>query len=75
VVLFSSIAAGKGLPNHSVIASAKGAVEAFGKSLAAEWAPKTRVNVIAPSLTNSKIASPFLSNSSLKEKISKGHPM
>ena len=67
MVLFSTVAVQSGLPNHSVIASAKGAVEALGKSLAAEWAPKVRVNVIAPSLTESKIASPFLSNATLKE--------
>jgi 3-oxoacyl-[acyl-carrier protein] reductase len=58
-----------------VISSSKGGLQSLGLSLAAEWAPHIRVNLIAPSLTDSKIAAPFLKNQLLKEKIAKGHPM
>lgn len=75
VVLFSTIACNSGFPNHSLISSSKGALQALGLSLAAEWAPHVRVNVVAPSLTDSKIAAPFLKSPLLKEKIAKGHPM
>lgn len=51
VVLFSTVATSNGMPFHASIAAAKGAVEALTRSLAAEWAPKIRVNCIAPSLT------------------------
>ena len=50
IVLFSTVAVGTGMPFHTSVAAAKGAVEGFAKALAAEYAPKIRVNVIAPSL-------------------------
>lgn len=62
VVLFSSVAAGMGMPFHTSVAAAKGAIEGFAKALAAEYAPKIRVNVIAPSLTDTPLAEKFLSN-------------
>jgi NAD(P)-dependent dehydrogenase (short-subunit alcohol dehydrogenase family) len=75
VLLFSSVAAGQGFPQHSVIASAKGAVEALALSLAAELAPNVRVNCIAPSLTRSKMAAAFLSNPSLEKAMDAMHPL
>jgi NAD(P)-dependent dehydrogenase (short-subunit alcohol dehydrogenase family) len=75
VLLFSSVAAGQGFPQHSVIASAKGAVEALALSLAAELAPNVRVNCIAPSLTRSKMAAAFLSNPSLEKAMEAMHPL
>jgi len=75
VLLFSSVAAGQGFPQHSVIASAKGAVEALSLSLAAELAPNVRVNCIAPSLTRSKMAAAFLSNPSLEKAMDAMHPL
>ncbi len=51
VVLISSVAATTGMPFHASVASVKAALEGFARSLAAEWAPKIRVNVVAPSLT------------------------
>ncbi len=50
IVLFSTVAVGTGMPFHASIASAKGALEGLTRSLAAEFAPKIRVNAIAPSL-------------------------
>ena len=75
IVLFSSVAAQRGFPNHSIIASAKAAVRGLTISLAAEFAPNIRVNCIAPSLTNSKISQPILKNNMMAEGIKKAHPM
>ncbi len=75
IVLFSSVAAQRGFPNHSIIASAKAAVKGLTISLAAEFAPNIRVNCIAPSLTNSKISQPLLKNNIMAEGIAKAHPM
>ena len=75
VVLFSTVAAQKGFTNHSIIASAKAAVEGLTISLAAEFAPNIRINCIALSLTNSKIAQPLLKNTMLAQGIAKAHPL
>ena len=75
IVLFSTAAVHRGFTNHSIIASAKAAVEGLAISLAAEFAPNIRVNCIAPSLTNSKIAQPMLKNTAIAEGIAKAHPL
>ena len=75
IVLFSTAAVHRGFTNHSIIASAKAAVEGLAISLAAEFAPHIRVNCIAPSLTNSKIAQPMLKNSVIADGIAKAHPL
>jgi len=75
IVLFSTVAAQRGFTNHSIIASAKAAVEGLAVSIAAEFAPNIRVNCIALSLTNSKIAQPILKNTVLAEGIAKAHPL
>ena len=75
VVLFSTVAAQRGFTNHAIIASTKAAVEGLTVSLAAEFAPSIRVNCIAPSLTNSKIAEPMLKNKALADGIAKAHPL
>ena len=75
IVLFSTVAAQRGFTNHSIIASAKAAVEGLTVSLAAEFAPHIRVNCVALSLTNSKIAQPLLKNSALAQGIAKAHPL
>ena len=75
VVLFSTVAAQRGFTNHAIIASTKAAVEGLTVSLAAEFAPNIRVNCIAPSLTNSKIAEPMLKNKAIADGIAKAHPL
>ncbi len=75
IVLFSTVAAQRGFANHSIIASAKAAVEGLTVSMAAEFAPNIRVNSVALSLTNSKIAQSMLKNKTLAEGIAKAHPL
>ena len=75
IVLFSSVAASMGMPFHTSVAASKGAIEGFAKALAAEYAPKIRVNVIAPSLTDTPLADKFLNNDVKKEKSSERHPL
>ena len=75
IVLFSTVAAQRGFTNHSIIASTKAAVEGLTVSLAAEFAPNIRVNCVALSLTNSKIAQPLLKNTELAQGIAKAHPL
>ena len=75
IVLFSTVAASMGMPFHTSVAAAKAAVEGFAKALAAEYAPKIRVNVIAPSLTNTPLADKFLNNETKQEKSAERHPL
>jgi NAD(P)-dependent dehydrogenase (short-subunit alcohol dehydrogenase family) len=76
VVLFSTVAVQVGLGFHASIASAKGAVEGLVKTLAAEWALSgIRVNAVAPSLTDTPLASQLLASDEKKEASKKRHPM
>ena len=75
VVLFSTVAVAQGLSFHASIAAAKGAVEGLTRSLAAELAPKIRVNAIAPSLTNTPLAGNLLSSDMKMEAAAKRHPL
>ncbi|NBU80554.1 MAG: SDR family oxidoreductase [Flavobacteriaceae bacterium] len=75
IVLFSTVAVKMGMPFHTSVSASKGAIEGFAKALAAEYAPKIRVNVIAPSLTDTPLADKFLSNEEKKEKSAQRHPL
>ena len=75
IVLFSSVAAQKGFTNHTIIASAKAAIEGLTVTLAAELAPSIRVNCIAPSLTDSKISQSMLKSEVVAEALAKAHPL
>jgi NAD(P)-dependent dehydrogenase (short-subunit alcohol dehydrogenase family) len=75
IVLFSSVAAQKGFTNHTIIASAKAAIEGLTVTLAAEFAPTIRVNCIAPSLTDSKISQSMLKSEVVAEALAKAHPL
>ncbi len=75
VLMFSSVAVQRGMPFHSSIGSAKGAVEGLTRSLAAEFAPSIRVNCISPSLTNTNLSSKLLRNDRQKESATNRHPL
>ncbi len=74
VVLFSSVAARAGFPNHTVIGSAKAGVEGLAIALAAELAP-VRVNCIAPSLSRTKMAAGLTGNEAMAKAIAAQHPI
>lgn len=75
LLFFSTVAVKVGMPFHTSIAAAKGAIEGFAKALAAEYAPKLRVNVIAPSLTDTPLAKRFLGTEEKKEKMGARNPL
>lgn len=75
VVLFSSVAVGQGFAFHASVGMAKGAVEGLTRSLAAELAPRIRVNAIAPSLTKTPLAEAILANEKLAETITRQHAL
>ena len=75
IVLFSTVAAQTGMPFHTSISAAKCAIEGFARSLASELAPKIRVNVVAPSLTDTPLASRIVGNDKARSNISSKHPL
>ncbi|MGB8427650.1 MAG: SDR family oxidoreductase [Desulfobacterales bacterium] len=75
IVLFSTVAVGTGMPFHASIASAKGAVEGLTRSLAAELAPRVRVNAIAPSLTDTPLAQDLLADEGKRAAAADRHPL
>ena len=75
LVFYSSVAVSTGMPFHASVAAAKGALEGLTRSLAAEYAPKFRVNCIAPSLTDTPLADKFLNNEAKLEKAQERHPL
>jgi NAD(P)-dependent dehydrogenase (short-subunit alcohol dehydrogenase family) len=75
IVLFSTVAVQTGFNFHSLISASKGAIEGLTKALAAELAPKIRVNCIAPSITQTPLVSSLLNT---EEKITANgqrHPL
>lgn len=75
VVLFSTVAVQQGLPFHSLVSASKGAIEGLTRALAAEFAPKIRVNAIAPSLTNTPLAENLLNSDAKREANAARHPL
>ena len=75
IVLFSTVAVQTGLPFHTQVAASKGALEGLTKALAAEFAPKIRVNCIAPSLTNTPLAASLLNTEQKMETNAQRHPL
>lgn len=75
IVLFSTVATSQGMGFHASIAAAKSAVEGVAITLAAELAPKIRVNVIAPSLTDTPLAANLLNSDAKREAAGKRHPL
>jgi len=75
IVLFSTVAVQTGMPYHSSIAVSKGAIEGLTKALAAEFAPKIRVNCIAPSLTGTAMAEKLINTPEKLEASNLRHPL
>lgn len=75
VVLFSTVAVQTGFPFHAQVASSKGALEGLMRSLAADFAPKIRVNCIAPSLTDTPLAATLLNSTAKLEANAARHPL
>lgn len=75
VVLFSTVATTLGMPFHASVATAKSAVEGLTKSVAADLAPKIRVNAIAPTITNTDLAAKLLRNDRMIENTIQRHPL
>jgi NAD(P)-dependent dehydrogenase (short-subunit alcohol dehydrogenase family) len=75
VVLFSTVAVAQGFTAHASVAMAKGAVEGLTLALAAELAPKIRVNAIAPSLTRTPLAKALTGNEQMATAIAQMHAL
>jgi len=75
IVLFSTVASKLGMPFHASVAASKSAVEGLTKSLGAELAPTVRVNAIAPTVTDTDLASKLLRNDRMIEKMKERHPL
>jgi NAD(P)-dependent dehydrogenase (short-subunit alcohol dehydrogenase family) len=76
IVLISSVAARTGMSYHASIAAAKSGVEGLAFSLAAEFASQNiRVNVVAPSLTDTPLASNLINTPEKRETSAKRHPL
>ena len=75
IILFSTVAVQMGLPFHSQVSASKGAIEGLTKALAAEYAPKIRVNCIAPSLTDTPLAASLLNSDQKREANAQRHPL
>jgi NAD(P)-dependent dehydrogenase (short-subunit alcohol dehydrogenase family) len=75
VVLFSTVAVQTGFPFHALVSASKGAVEGMTRALAAEFAPSIRVNAIAPSITDTPLASKILGTPEKKEASAARHPL
>ena len=75
VVLFSTVATELGMPFHASVVAAKSAVEGLVKSLGAEMAPTIRINAIAPTVTDTDLASKLLRNEKMIDMITERHPL
>ena len=75
IVMFSSVAVAQGMPFHTSVAAAKGAVEGMVRSLAAEFAPTIRVNALAPTITDTPLAAGLLRNEAMRDKMKERHPL
>jgi NAD(P)-dependent dehydrogenase (short-subunit alcohol dehydrogenase family) len=75
IILFSTVAVQLGLNFHTQVSVSKGAIEGLTKALSAELAPSIRVNCIAPSLTDTPLASSLLNTEQKVEANALRHPL
>lgn len=75
ILLFSTVAVQTGMMYHTSVAAAKGAVEGFTRSLAAELTPDITVNAIAPSLTSTNLSAGIINTESKLNAAINRHPL
>lgn len=75
IVLFSTIAVKMGFSFHTKVSISKGAIEGLTKALAAELAPKVRVNALAPSLADTPLAQKLISTKEKRDLQDLHNPM
>lgn len=75
ILLFSTVASKLGMPFHASIATSKSGIEGLVKTLGAELAPKIRINAIAPTVTDTELASKLLRNEKMTANIIERHPL
>lgn len=78
IVLFSSLAAHKPSPGHSIYASAKGALEGFLPTASSELIKKNiRLNIIVPGIVKTKMSENYLSKMSNEQvnELKKTYPL
>lgn len=75
IVLFSTVAVQNGFNFHSLVSTSKGAVEGLTRALAAELAPKVRVNAIAPSITDTPLVASMMNSPEKRESHAQCHPL
>jgi NAD(P)-dependent dehydrogenase (short-subunit alcohol dehydrogenase family) len=75
IVLFSTVAVQMGFNFHSQVASSKGAIEGLMRALAVEFAPKIRVNCVAPSLTDTPLTRNLINTDEKRLLNEQRHPL
>ena len=75
VVLYSTVAVQRAMPFHATVSASKGAIEGLTRAISSEWAPKARINCIAPSLTDTPLAGRLLSTEEKKQALGQNNPM
>ncbi len=76
IVLMSTVAARFGLPNHEVIAAAKGGIVGLTQSAAASYAPANiRVNAVAPGLIDTPLTKSLTGSPAMAKASAALHPL
>ena len=75
ILLFSTVATKLGMPYHASVSVAKSGIDGLVKTLGSELAPKIRINAIAPTITNTELASKILRNDKVIENMVERHPL
>ena len=75
ILLFSTVATKLGMPYHASVSVAKSGIDGLVKTLGSERAPKVRINAIAPTITNTELASKILRNDKVIENMVERHPL